>query len=112
MDKIKIVVTHPAVYDHDSKVLPLGLQEVEEAFGEKLIKRGVATRPGDENVKAGDEDKDLKKALSSTKRKLTAANKANETATSALKIANDKVKALEKANKELTEAIAAQAKTK
>ena len=112
MAKLKVVVTHPSVYDHKSEVLPLGLQEVDKAFGEKLIKRGVAVNPGDAKAEAEDGEKDLEKALTKAEKALEAANKAGETAASELKAANDKIKALEAANKELTEAVAAQAKTK
>lgn len=112
MAKIKVVVTHPSVYDYESKVLPLGLQEVDKDFGEKLIKRGVAVKPGDAKAEAEEGEKDLKKALAKAEKELTAASKASETVTSELKSANDKIESLETANKELTEAIAAQAKTK
>ena len=103
MAKIKVVVVHPSIYDHESKVLPLGLQEVEKSFGEKLIKRGVAVKPADAKVEADDGDKDLKKALADANKDLKAANKASDTAASALKTAESKIEALEKANKKLME---------
>lgn len=50
MAKIKVVVIHPAVYDFESKVLPLGLQEVEKDFGEKLLVMGTAIKPSDKKT--------------------------------------------------------------